>query len=272
MDSRVVVSPSMAQSDTVSEEFKKGWVRHLTFFTMSEQSGADVAGSMLPTVPVDDEKMWQLRHDLAKFAYDEARHARICRQMIRYFSDGDTMEEVYDEWELEGEQNWLHRYNRVSMEGYRDYIDWLAVVPVMGDETGLHYFRSAAENSPDPLWADVAESIVQDEHMHVNLASEYIPYIVEREGEGIKERLEETLEKWVPFWYGMNGHPDSEYSQRTIDAGMVDLHTSDLHEYQKQSLRDLYEPLGIEVPELDDDEYLRQNEILDYAERVFLDE
>lgn len=262
----------MSQTETVPQEYKDGWVQHLKFLTLNEQFGADCAGYWLHDVPVDDEKLWQLRLDMAKFVYDEARHARLLRRVMHYFGDSEAVDGIYDEWGAQGDRNWLKRMNRIGMEGFDDYIDFLAVIPITGDATGLEFFADIAEHSPDPFWADVAESIHEDEFMHVNLGAEYIPYIVERHGEELKSRLERTLQDWLPFMHALNGHPDSDLSRKNIDRGMYSLHASDLHEIQRESLHEVYDPLGIEVPELDDDDYLKTGEMLEYGERVLVGE
>jgi 1,2-phenylacetyl-CoA epoxidase catalytic subunit len=256
------------KTEEVAEEFKQGWIRHLKNLASLEQWGADMGGMFLPEVPVDEPEMWELRHDLSKFAYDESRHARICRQMIVHFGGQERMNEIYDEWHEQGEDQFLFRLNSIARNGFDDYIEFLAVVPVLGDRVGLEFFADAAAQSEDPLWADVAESIHEDERMHVNMSVEWIPYLVEKhEDEVIKERIEEALEDWLPFYHGLNGHPDSEGSKHEIEIGMRTMHSTDFHELQRESLHDLYDPLGIEVPELDDDEYLWTSEILNYAER-----
>lgn len=256
----------MASAAQVPEEYRQEIVPLLLTIAVSEQWAADVTGYWMHDVPLDSPEMKDLKHDMAKMTYDEARHNEICLQMAGHFGGAEAVDKAYEKWANQENQRTLDQLNRCVIEGMNSFVDWMAIVPVIGDRAGLEVFADLAECSPDPIWTDAAESVHEDEHHHISIASEYMPYIIERYGEPMREEIEQTLEKWVPFMMGFQGKPGSEHRQRQIESGVFTMTLEETHELQYDALHDMYDPLGIEVPHLDADEYLARSELVDYVE------
>lgn len=257
----------MATTTDVSDEYSHIATRFFQSLLMREEWGVDVYGYWSYKIPFDEELM-DLKFKLAKTSYDEARHANICKKMVRHFGEDEAVEEMHERWREQEGYNWVNRMGYVFSEGLDHYIEMLALNPLFLDNIGIHFFADIAEQSPDPLLTDTAESIVEDEQLHSSISSEFLPIAIERYGDGAHEKIERTLETYLPIIYGIQGQPNSKARQKMIDAGFLTLTNEDVHEIMDEHAREIYDPLGIDVPPLDEDDYISAGEVPDYAERV----
>jgi 1,2-phenylacetyl-CoA epoxidase catalytic subunit len=198
-------------------------------------------------------------------AYDEVRHADICRRMIRHFGGQEEIDKLYAEWD---EHKWLYKMDLAFTQGPDDFVEFLTTVPLLADITGIYIFADMASESPDPLWADAAESISQDERMHSSIGEEFLPIAVEKYGDRAIESIERGLERWMPIHFGGQGQPDSPGRQRMIDRGLLTLTTRDVHDLMYEHMEEVLEPLGVDVPRLEEDKIIRTSEVADYAMKV----
>lgn len=252
------------------EEYRRLAEPFFKKLVQQEQMAACVFGywiHRLPLNPVLDE----LRVDLARTTYDEARHRNIAEDMLLRFGGQEAVDEMHDDWESLGDDSWQHQLSTALTYGVKNYVEFLTTTPLMGDSIALYFFQDMADCSPDPVWTDAAESFVEDEKLHLNLAAEYLPPILEMHGEKARDAIEEGLETWMPPLFAIHGHPtkDREARQQMIDAGLVSMTSSELHDLLYEHIHDVMDPLGIDVPELDESEIPKANELTQYAYDIY---
>jgi 1,2-phenylacetyl-CoA epoxidase catalytic subunit len=240
-----------------------------------EQTGGNVFGYWMSKVPLDEE-LDELRFDLAKSAYDEMRHREICLKMLRHFGGQEAVSDMYQSWRDQGADNWQDRITFAFTQGIEDYIEFLTTFPLFGDLFGLYQFQDFAECSPDPLWTDAAESIVEDEKLHISLASEYLPLVVERHGDAALASIQRGLDTWMPVMFGLVGDYsdewDSKMRQRMINSGFATLTIKDVHDHMWENVEDLIADIdGVDVPDLPADEYLSIKDVGPRCEQVVAD-
>ncbi|WP_458210427.1 hypothetical protein [Haladaptatus sp. NG-SE-30] len=257
----------MVEQHHVSDEYRNVATPFFQELLLREQWAADVYGYWMHQINLDQE-LRQLKFKLGKTVYDEVRHANICEKMVRHLGGQDAVDEMYDQWCEQGQQTWVHRMNRVFTKGIPSYIEFLSTVPLFADSVGIQFFADLAENTNDPVIADTVESISEDERLHSSLSAEFLPVLVERHGNEARKKIEQGLELWLPVMYGIQGHPDSEARNRMIESGFLSLTNEEIHEIMRDHASDILNPLGIDIPKLDRDEYLKANEVADYSERV----
>lgn len=260
---------TIAVPDAVSPEYREAALRYFPQLLLREQYAANIFGYWAAKIPLDPE-LDRLRFKTIKSSYDEVRHRELCAKMVKRFGGQAAVDEMHASWEPW--DNWQQRMTTVFTDGLSDYVEFLTTVPLIGDRAGLFIFQDFAECSPDPVWADAAESVVADEQLHISLADEFLPLVVERHGEAARAKIERHLDTWLPFLFGLQGHPehDAEGRQRLIDAGFMTLTVEDLHDILYEELRAVMDPIGVDVPAYSDLELLSAGEVDEYAERVFL--
>lgn len=264
-----VLSMIMTELD-VPEQYHEFSVPFFKDLVIKEQMAANVFSYWVHRIPLDP-KLDELRVDLCRSAYDEARHRNISEDMLRRFGGQEAVDEMHEWWEEVGDDQWQTRMTTYLTYGVKNYIEFLTTTPLMGDSIALYFFQDAAECSPDPVWTDVAESLVEDEKLHLNLAAEYLPPIIEEHGEKARRSVEEGLKTWMLPLFAIHGHPekDKEHRQAMIDAGFVSKTSRELHETLLEHVHEVMDPLGINVPELDEDEMPKANELMDYSENIY---
>jgi 1,2-phenylacetyl-CoA epoxidase catalytic subunit len=260
----------MSETEQVPEEYREVALHFLSYMIQIEEYAADVAGYWLHRVPMKWEYR-ELRTDLAKMTYDEARHRNVTERMIRHLGGEDAVEDTYDRWEYKGEDSFHRRWTRLFTEGPDDWIEFLVTLPLLGDMTGVYINDDIANQSPDPLISDAFESLADDERMHGSISSEAIPTVIEEEDEEARRTIEEGIDRWLPVMLGIIGHPDDAEKEPLFEAEVVSLSTAELHENQYEQLHSLLDPLGIQWERLDDDEYLRTDEVYEYGKEHILD-
>lgn len=258
---------TMSGTVQMSEEYREVALNFFRELLLREQWVADVYGYWVQE-PDFDQEFRDFRLSISKTSYDEARHANIMEKLVRHLGGQEVVDEMYAEWNQRKNFTWLDRMTRVFTKGIPNYTEFLSTAPLFADSVGVHFFADVAENTPDPLIADAVESISEDERLHRSLAAEYLPEIVEREGEAAEEKIRKGVELWWPVMVGIQGHPESSTREKMIDAGFVSLTNEDVHDLMRQQGEEVLDPLGIDIPELDDDEYLRAGEVTDYCERI----
>jgi len=255
------------QAITMSDELREEYINWWTYLAPAEMIGSDIAGYWLPYIPFDED-LRVLRHELGKMAYDEVRHSDISVRMLRHVGGQEAVDSLYSNQKKLGMDSYLHMQGRMATEGYDDFIEYLVAGPTTGDFAGIPIFADIAECSPDPLISDAAESIAEDEKLHANIGAEFLPMLVDKFGEPARESIQRALDRWMPVMLAHQGYPDSKHRQRMIDSGMMTLSVRDIHEKMYQELEEIMNPLGIEVPVLDESEYLHQSEIKDYSREI----
>lgn len=244
------------------EAYDHEMVKYLKNLYTGELWAGCVPGYWMYRIPLDPD-LEQLRFKMGKTAYDEVRHARIVERMLRNFGGDEAVEELHTQLKHD---DWLEKMNVAFCEGPEDWIEYLTTLPLLADGTGIYIFASFAEHSPDPLWSDAAESISQDERLHGSIGPEAIPIAIEKYGDEAIESLQRGLERWMPALFGVQGHPDSPARQRMIDRGCLDLTNEEVHELMWETLYDVFDPYDeVTVPEMDEEDYLRAEEIADYS-------
>lgn len=252
------------------EEYRELAVPFFQKLVQQEQMAACVFGYWIHRLPLDP-MLDELRVDLARTTYDEARHRNIAEDMLVRFGGSEAVDEMHKEWEEIGDDSWQTKMSTALTYGVKNYVEFLTTTPLMGDSIALYFFQDMANCSPDPVWTDAAESYVEDEKLHLNLAAEYLPQLIERHGEKAREAAEEGLKTWMPPLFAIHGHPtkDAATRQRMIDAGLVSMSSDELHELLYEHIHEVMDPLGIEVPELDDDDIPKANRLTDYAYGIY---
>lgn len=260
----------MSKVSTVSQEEHKAYKRLFPALVHREQFAGNIFGYWASQLPLDKE-LDRLRFKMQKSAYDEMRHKDICEKMVKRFAGEDGVEEMYNNWDPY--DNWMTKMTKVFTEGMEDHIEFLCTIPLAGDRAGLYTFQSFAECSSDPLWTDAAESIVEDEKLHSSLPDEFLPIAVERHGDEAVEKIERALETWLPAVLGIQGHPvqDAEGRQYLIDSGIIDVTIDELYDQMMEEVHEVMDPLGVDVPDLDENDYLRSAEVLPYCMDEYVD-
>lgn len=256
--------------ETVSPEFEEAALRYFPQLLLREQFAANIFGYWAAKIPLDPA-VEKLRFKTIKSAYDEVRHRELCAKMVKRFGGQDAVEAMHESWDPW--DNWQQRMTTVFTDGLADYVEFLTTIPLLGDRAGLFIFQDFAECSPDPVWADAAESVVADEQLHISLADEFLPIIVDRHGDRAREKITHHLETWLPVLFGLQGHPvhDADGRQRLIDAGFMSLTVEDLHDIIYNELRDVMDPIGVTVPAYEDIDLIAAADVDEYAERVYFD-
>lgn len=259
---------SQAVPDTVTPEFEEAALRFFPQLLLREQFAANIFGYWAAKIPLDPE-MDKLRFKTIKSSYDEVRHRELCAKMVKRFGGQEAVEEMRESWDPW--DNWQMRMTKVFTDGLSDYVEFLTTIPLLGDRAGLFIFQDFAECSPDPVWADAAESVVADEQLHISLADEFLPIVVERHGDEAREKIERHLDTWLPLLFGLQGHPERDAAgrQRLIDAGFMSLTVEELHDIMYEELRQVMDPIGVEVPAYEDIDTISASEVDDYARRVY---
>jgi len=257
----------MAKTHSVSDDYREVALPFFQELLLREQWAADVYGYWMREIDFDQE-FRQLKFKIGKTVYDEVRHASICEKMTRHLGGQLAVDEMYERWNKQGHQTWLHRMDRVFTEGIPNYVEFLSTLPLFADSVGIEFFADLAENTEDPVIADTVESISEDERLHSSLAAQFLPILIERRGDQARRKIERGLDLWLPVMYGVQGHPNSDARQRMIDAGFMTLTNDDVHEIMRDHARSVLDPLDIELPGLNEDEYLKATEVTDYSERV----
>lgn len=258
----------MVEAKYVTEEQRSVYEKIFPGIVHREQFVANAFSYWASQLPMDQQHN-RLRFKLIKAAYDEARHTEIVEEMARRFGGDEYMNAKYDEWDRY--QNWSSQMSCVFTRGLRDHVEFLCTVPLAGDPAGLVTFQSYAACSPDPIWTDAAESIVEDEKFHSSLTAEYLPKYVEETGEEGIERIESALETWLPAVLGLQGHPikDADKRANLIDAGVIDITIGETYDHMLSEVHDIMDPLDVTVPDLDEDDYLGFGEVRPYALEVY---
>lgn len=252
------------------EDYRKLAVPFFQKLVQQEQMAACVFGYWIHRLPLDP-MLDELRVDLARTTYDEARHRNIAEDMLVRFGGQEAVDEMHEEWAGIGDDSWQFKMSTALTYGVENYVEFLTTTPLMGDSIALYFFQDMANCSPDPVWTDAAESYVEDEKLHLNLAAEYLPQLIERHGEKAREAAEEGLETWMPPLFAIHGHPtkDAAARQRMIDAGLVSMTSAELHDLLYEHIHEVMDPLDIEVPELDEEDIPKANRLADYAYGIY---
>lgn len=261
----------MAQSvpSTVSPEYEAAARRFFPQLLLREQFAANLFGYWAAKIPLDPE-LDKLRFKTLKSAYDEVRHRELCAKMVKRFGGQDAVDEMHESWDPW--DNWQMRMTTVFTEGLTDYVEFLTTIPLLADRAGLFIFQDFAECSPDPVWADAAESVVADEQLHISLADEFLPLVVERHGDPARNKIERHIDTWLPLLFGLQGHPvhDVDGRQRLLDAGFMSLTIEELHDILYEELREVVDPIGVEVPAYEDIDIVSAAAVDEYAQRVYM--
>lgn len=257
----------MTELEQVSEGYREVAIPFFQELLLREQWAADVYGYWMREIDFDQD-FRRLKFKVGKTVYDECRHAEICEKMVRHLGGQEAVDDMYDRWREQGHQTWINRMTRVLTEGIPNYTEFLTTLPLFADSVGVRFFADLADNTNDPVIADTVESISEDERLHSSLAAEFLPVLVERHGDNAREKIERGLQLWLPAMYGIQGRPNSESRQRMIERGFLTLTNEDVHEVMRDHGRSVLNPLDIELPQLEEDEYLAATEVVDYCERV----
>lgn len=246
----------------VDNEYQETLVEWLKPTYMGERWAGDVAGYWMHRIP-DGEEFKRLQHQLAKMAYDEARHADMIIRMIRRFGGNRAVNETYEM--AKGNDSWLKKMNEGFTRGPENYIEFLTTHVLGQDVVGIYMLADIAEHSPDPVWADTAEALAEDERLHGSIGPEFIPVVIEHHGKEILPTLEKGIHKWVPIMFGLQGQKDSPFRQKMIDAGITTLTCRDTHEISYDQICDVFEPYDIEIPPMSELEQYSHYEAVEQA-------
>jgi 1,2-phenylacetyl-CoA epoxidase catalytic subunit len=262
---------TMAVQQEVSEEYRETLVPMLKMLTHREQWAANVFAYWMRDIPLDPE-LDELRSNMGKVVYDEMRHRNIMERMVGHFGGQEEIESMHQQWKEWGEYNWMNRMGTIFTDGVSDYIEFLTTLPLHGDLTGHFLFTDLANCADDPVWSDAAESVVEDEDLHISLPRQYLPILVERYGDEARESIKKGIRWWFRPLNSIQGHPihDTKSRQYVIEKGVSSRTINDVRKEMFEHYDEIFDPLGIEIPDPDPEQYPKSEEIPDVCEKNYM--
>lgn len=258
----------------VTNQYKRVATEYFQLFYLGEQWAGDVAGYWMNQVPFDQE-LADLKFELGKMAYDECRHVNIIRDLIERYGGQEAVDEIHEIMKDDAatilQTQWLYRMNQVYIRGPDDFVEFLTTLPLLQEANGIKYFSDIAQCTDDPVLADAAESIVQDELMHGSIGAEFIPVVIDKYGDHARESLQRGIDRWTPLLFSSQGTPEANQRQNLIDAGFASLTVADIHEHLYNHLTDALDSYHVSVPDYEDIEFVPYNEVLEYSEAILKD-